>query len=478
MPVSCAGKEDPDNSDDRSYTIEAIIEQPYADISSEASGFALTWPENASLYLLQKKSVIRPGYVGTVADKLLYRLKSGAGSPKGTFVSDRINTDKIYCYYPSGPVSSGETDEIAIPMGQQYVPDGISIDSYPMYALADELSDGLAFKPFMAILQIAVTGRCSLLEIDLECPRMPLSGRATLDNRTGSIAFKDRAQQGPVIISFENPLALSDTPTVINVAVPPGEGQDYTIVLHSSRYGMLKKTCHRQTFRAGEIRRIASLDFGDGSDNFEGLGPGITIAGRNWAPVNCGYAEDLPLGSLYQWGRLYGQPYELGDMEPFQMWDTCGSDPSYKDYFGKPYPETLNWSDWFESLYWSAYGGINNPCPKGWRLPTVDELYKLTYEDHKWVEGRSFTGNGSGDFNGYLFGSGEQKLFFPASGKRDLDGKASGLGEVAGYWSTDFDYQDIITIHTLSISKDKLERTKSALAEGLSVRCVRERDDW
>jgi len=123
---------------------------------------------------------------------------------------------------------------------------------------------------------------------------------------------------------------------------------------------------------------------------------GGTIGTVLWAPVNCGISTVNPLGKLYQWGRAVGTGYsgETGTVQTFQTGSVTDPDPALF------YEGTGTTPDWYSetSLYPTSLccvwprtsatrgyleGKIADPCPDGWRVPTVNELGALCYTD--WV---------------------------------------------------------------------------------------------
>lgn len=465
LPVSSC-KKDESGDGTRMWEVKVRIEQPVCDASSGAESISLTWKDGASVSLFQKTHIARPGYVGHVAKELKYTLKSGAGTDVGIFESPKATiSDPITCYYPREMLLSAEEDRIFIP-DQNSIPGVMDERSYPMCAFSRNIEDGIVLKPMMAIVQISLTGNCELLEINVKKPEGSMGGEATVDPETASLVFKGMRYEYNGI-GFDTPVILSSKPTVFNFVVPPGEDEDIFINVISTKHGVLSKTFHHQTFKAGVIRRLADWDFGTGINNYEGLGSGVKVAGITWAPANCGQDDDNPEGLLYQWGRKYGQSYEAGSLEPVKMVEEYGADSFFRNYFGKAYPDNRNWFSWVDSSLWTEYRGVNDPCPEGWRVPRSEELEKLETESSRWEERVSVSGR---RFYGRVFGTGESTVFFPASGKRSMDGSVTGFNESAGYWSCQLN-------RALSVEENGAELVERPLAEGHHVRCVSNRYD-
>jgi uncharacterized protein (TIGR02145 family) len=67
-------------------------------------------------------------------------------------------------------------------------------------------------------------------------------------------------------------------------------------------------------------------------------------------------------------------------------------------------------------------------CPKGWRLPTGEELTNLYSSSSTWI-------NSNGKV-GYKFGNSDNNVFLPAAGCYDTDGSYNSVGTSGYYWSS------------------------------------------
>ena len=107
----------------------------------------------------------------------------------------------------------------------------------------------------------------------------------------------------------------------------------------------------------------------------------IKVGNLLWAPVYCGYSAAHPNGLLYQYGRAKGQPYYPASPSG----NVCVAGPTSDPADDKFYKDSPDWysgtalTSWPMSEGESGYveGKIGNPCPDGWRLPTVAEFEGL-----------------------------------------------------------------------------------------------------
>ena len=183
---------------------------------------------------------------------------------------------------------------------------------------------------------------------------------------------------------------------------------------------------------------------------------GVMINGIIWSEYNVdvpgsftGKPEDY--GMYYQWNRKTG-------------WST--TDPM----ISSPAGVTWNSTDpgGAEGDVWES---VNDPCPEGWRVPTVYEQHSLFHDNvlTGWtilngVQGRQFADKTSG-----------VSIFFPAAGRRYSDGELGSFSDrqdnLGIYWSgssTEYGAQPLVFYSDSPGGVGNVERS-----HGLSVRCVR-----
>lgn len=216
-------------------------------------------------------------------------------------------------------------------------------------------------------------------------------------------------------------------------------------------------------------------------------GYGIVIGDVVWAPVNCGYepatadCKGYPYGKLYQWGRKYGQGYDENDatypsgdnlMEGPVTLGAGNSDENADVFFMSSEddwcltPTDILWNLGTET---SPVRTEADPCPKGWRVPTYNELTTL-YQNSLWTtndvdqQGRYFSGE-------YTLIEGALQVFFPAAGYRQYNGNAKSRGIMGDYWSSRADNGWAFDIYFFN---DGLYKGSIFCGEAKSVRCVQE----
>lgn len=221
-------------------------------------------------------------------------------------------------------------------------------------------------------------------------------------------------------------------------------------------------------------------------------GGGVKISGTVWAPVNCGYRSDTyPFGRLYQWGRRFGFGY---------------SDSNYRDASTPilrqgPVDYTEGNLERNSNVFFTASAGFwatsrvptlwnkgtesapvkteNDPCPSGWRVPTLREIDALgsNYSElvtYKGVRGRWFSGN-------TVYGSGVPAIFLPVAGYISNQGVAK--HRQAGnsydapeglYWSsTPFSYGSYYSAKGLRLTPSYVDIVYGQ-ADAYTIRCVAE----
>lgn len=174
---------------------------------------------------------------------------------------------------------------------------------------------------------------------------------------------------------------------------------------------------------------------------------GVVIKGVKWATRNVDELRTFApnpesLGKLYQWNRR-------------KAWNTTGK-------------EVENWDNSMPTG--TEWEKANDPCPSGWRLPTLREFEMLVNSDNTWTTVNNIKGR--------RFGSGDNTIFLPAAGERSGSDKFNGRlvdsGTLGYYWSrTEYSSTSahLLLFFYLNVDKGGVGGDKR---DGNSVRCVSE----
>lgn len=225
----------------------------------------------------------------------------------------------------------------------------------------------------------------------------------------------------------------------------------------------------------------------------------IKVGNLLWAPVYCGYSAAHPNGLLYQYGRAKGQPYYPASPSSNVCVTGSTSDPADdKFYVKKP--------DWYSGTALASWpmskdeagyveGKIGNPCPDGWRLPTVaefEELMKIGFtQSTSWTFSANNTYTDAQNEaklveTGFTI-KGDSGLFFAAVGGRTSGGQSyyrgSGEYSYARIWAngiksgTETGKASCLSLRRIKTSNDAngftMEINSQEKAVGMSVRCVK-----
>ncbi len=232
-------------------------------------------------------------------------------------------------------------------------------------------------------------------------------------------------------------------------------------------------------------------------------GPGVEIDGVIWAPVNCGYhKDDFKYGKLYQWGRKYGQGYD-GNLYDFNgnnvgeysdeivpvsqngpVSKSTGESKENENYFYRINSSPWDWLSSKDDDMWNSGSESKpvkteyDPCPEGWRVPSLRELSKLCENYSSWT--LNDTGQAGYWFSGSSsYASKVPQIFLLAAGTIASYMESSSRGYKGQYWSstsgssTYHYYASSIYFKGGKVEDGYLEQ-KMDRSSGLSVRCVHE----
>ena len=131
---------------------------------------------------------------------------------------------------------------------------------------------------------------------------------------------------------------------------------------------------------------------------------GVLINGIRWATRNV----DMP-GTFAETPESFGMLFQWNRKKAWNAIDELVEDWAFSFSTG---------TKWYAE---------NDPCPKGWRVPTENELRSLQEAGSEWT-----SQNG---VYGHLFGTAPYQLFLPAAGWRGLrNGTLLNVGTWGNYW--------------------------------------------
>ena len=201
---------------------------------------------------------------------------------------------------------------------------------------------------------------------------------------------------------------------------------------------------------------------------------GVVINGVRWATCNVGahgqfVANPEDFGGYYQWGRK-GDGHE----QPTSGTTTTLSstdDPGHSNFIlteEDPYDWRVPQNDalWNAGSETTPVKATNDPCPAGWRVPTLTELQSLETVTKEW--------SNLNGVDGYFIGDGEPKLFLPAAGIRNyISSGYDFVGTSGNYWSSSIGGTNAYSTYFYSTTVAPGTNSNSR-ASGFSIRCIAE----
>lgn len=192
--------------------------------------------------------------------------------------------------------------------------------------------------------------------------------------------------------------------------------------------------------------------------NSDTVDKGVIINGVKWATRNVdkkGTFTNNPedIGMLYQWNSIVG--WDVADLS--------------EDVIINGWNKDINgtWNGGFKTPT-SSDTWLNNVCPKGWCVPSSDEFESLISSHSEW-------GSLNGQ-TGYYFGSGENKIFLPATGMLSWNGKYL-ANKFGAYWTSESS-ADYNTARYFSFDSRGINRLFGERSLGHCVRCVAEKIEY
>lgn len=185
------------------------------------------------------------------------------------------------------------------------------------------------------------------------------------------------------------------------------------------------------------------------------------LTGKTWMDRNLGAsqaatssADPAAYGDSYQWGRKADghQCRNSGTTSSLSSTDQ----PNNANFILSP-NSPFDWHSIQNDKLWQGVNGVNNPCPMGYRIPTIAEL---EVERNSWTQN-----NSSGALN--------SPLKFPLPGGRsNTNGALGAVGSNGSYWSSTVAGSNAWYLLILNSLVDNISNLNRA--RGLSVRCIRD----
>ena len=160
----------------------------------------------------------------------------GVGTAKATFT---VPSENLAVIYPAQDFSSitleGTVASFMLPDTQSYVADAIHHSAMPFVGLVNPTSSKIF--NMLSILEVKLTGDLTVNKIVVKSKSKKLSGKALVDsNYTDTPVLQmDATASNSVAIDCGEGFILTDTPTVVNVAIPAATyaANDITIDIHT-----------------------------------------------------------------------------------------------------------------------------------------------------------------------------------------------------------------------------------------------------
>ncbi len=185
------------------------------------------------------------------------------------------------------------------------------------------------------------------------------------------------------------------------------------------------------------------------------------ITGKIWMDRNLGAFSQATsstdansFGDLYQWGRRA----DLHQCRISPTKTTLSSvDQPEQGSFIIPLSEPYDWRSPQNDNLWQGVNGVNNPCPRGYRLPTGTEL---NAERASWSMKNAAAAFAS-------------PLKWPVAGNRLYhDGSMINAGILGAYWSSSVSFTDAISL--IIMEQNAFIITDYPRSLGFSVRCLKD----
>ncbi len=446
-----------------------------SEVDSEGN-YPVYWSEDDKIAVIQQ--------VDDEINIYEFTLSSGCeGRTNGTFTcleNEAVGFDvkkEYFAIYPASIVTgtSFAGIKLNIPQEQSYASNSFGLGAMPMYAVCAGNNE-LTFSNLMGAMKLQLKGSSDIKIASIkveswidsnQSAKWTLSGDANCSIGTGKINFSSSSSSNLFdnvsLVCGDNGVSLSDTDkgVAFMIALPSqNNNNQFFKVTITAANGQTKEitATTANVIKAGMILEMPVVDCSELNpqpvtyayiENGVYLGEGVAIPCKIgeetktliWAPVNCGYHPvDYPYGKLYQWGRKDGQGYA-----PYDNGNGSKDNGASAKFSNEDLPETLA-ADTFYSK-WSAteWTEENNPCPAGWRVPTLDDVKGVKAHYSNMVSVNSLSGRWICGDNEYIEGMPNAIFLYAAGvlyakyGTANCNGKGLFRGSSGHYYTSTLD---------------------------------------
>lgn len=516
---ACQNKiEELDISNESDKILSAKIEQAEATKTALSESNNVLWSENDQIVAFMKSSYGQKYQIQSSFAGQTYADFSRISSLSDENLSTEAEWGHNVAYYPYSEsiecvrYANCYILEVVLPYIQTYAKNSFENGVFPMVAISED--NNITFKNICGGIKIPLKGSLNVKSIKIEGNNNEkLSGAATVtayvDGTTPVITMASSSKTSITLDCGDAGVTLSESvatdfiivlPPVVfssgfTIIVTDFDSKIYTVEADMANTIQCSSILIMPEVKLEDKETDDEVTNGDYIDEY-GInhGKGIAIGNYIWAPVNCGYRaaytengksyKGFPYGKFYQWGRKYGQglgdnyddgiiTYEEGGVARVEGRNEAKANVFFTSSWDSRYDWCGTYNDptrWNSGTSSEPVKTKNDPCPKGWRVPTMDEMSNLI--NHSYWSKNSSNQNGyyfSGD---YKYQDGYPGVFLSASGYRYYSGyTVNYVGEGGFYWtSTSEDYQAVL----LEFFDNYVDMSKAYHGNGYPVRCIQE----
>ena len=180
--------------------------------------------------------------------------------------------------------------------------------------------------------------------------------------------------------------------------------------------------------------------------------------GKTWMDRNLGATnaatsstDTAAYGDLYQWGRG-ADGHQCRNSATTSILSSTDH-PNHANFILAPLSNPYDWRTPQNDNFWQGVNGVNNPCPNGYRLPTVSEFIE---EISSWTPKT-------------VWGAINSPLKFTLAGARGFgNGSIGKVGQIGYYWSSTVSGSEA---NSLYLGANIIGANR---ALGYSVRCIKD----